>query len=72
MQEYKALKKRCWGQDGNLLQCFCLVAVSLVEENLYTLLHFYVGVCVCVCDLSTKNQPVIYIYDTSSRSHVDF
>ncbi|KAL4578538.1 hypothetical protein LXL04_014662 [Taraxacum kok-saghyz] len=27
-QEYKALKKRCSGQDGNLLQCFCLVAVK--------------------------------------------
>lgn len=27
-QEYKALKKRCSGQDGNLLQSFCLVAVK--------------------------------------------
>lgn len=26
-QEFYALKRRCAGQDGNLLKCFCFVAV---------------------------------------------
>lgn len=32
-QEFKALKKRCSGQEGNLLQCFCLVAVKKKVKN---------------------------------------
>ncbi|CAH1436167.1 unnamed protein product [Lactuca virosa] len=43
-QEYKALKKRCSGQDGNLLQCFCLVAVKKEVKNVKrTVLNSIVG-----------------------------
>ncbi|XP_024968277.1 uncharacterized protein LOC112507787 isoform X2 [Cynara cardunculus var. scolymus] len=43
-QEFKALKKRCSGQDGNLLQCFCLVAVKKEVKNVKrTVLNSIVG-----------------------------
>ncbi|KAI3797975.1 hypothetical protein L1987_33240 [Smallanthus sonchifolius] len=43
-QEFKALKKRCSGQDGNLLQCFCLVAVKKEVKNMKrTVLNSIVG-----------------------------
>ncbi|XP_076892510.1 GCN5-related N-acetyltransferase 6, chloroplastic-like isoform X2 [Bidens hawaiensis] len=43
-QEFKALKKRCSGQDGNLLQCFCLVAVKKEVKNMKrTVLNNVVG-----------------------------
>lgn len=43
-QEYRALKKRCSGQDGNLLQCFCLVAVKKEIKNVKrTVLNSIVG-----------------------------
>lgn len=32
-QEFNALKRRCLGQDGNSLKCFCFVAVSEVNSN---------------------------------------
>ncbi|KAI5673846.1 hypothetical protein M9H77_14210 [Catharanthus roseus] len=33
MQEYRALKRRCFGQDGNSLKCFCIVAVKKEDKN---------------------------------------
>lgn len=30
VQEFYALKRRCSGQDGNCLKCFCFVAVRIV------------------------------------------
>lgn len=43
-QEFKALKKRCSGQDGNLLQCFCLVVVKKEVKNVKrTVLNSIVG-----------------------------
>lgn len=43
-QEFKALKKRCSGQDGNMLQSFCLVAVKKELKNMKrTVLNSIVG-----------------------------
>ncbi|XP_057483225.1 GCN5-related N-acetyltransferase 6, chloroplastic-like isoform X1 [Actinidia eriantha] len=33
-QEFYALKRRCTGQDGNSLKCFCFVAVKKEEKNI--------------------------------------
>lgn len=32
-QEFYALKRRCTGQDGNSLKCFCFVAVKKEDKN---------------------------------------
>ncbi|XAR51059.1 hypothetical protein NMG60_11005580 [Bertholletia excelsa] len=32
-QEFYALKRRCTGQDGNSLKCFCFVAVKKADKN---------------------------------------
>ncbi|XP_071736275.1 GCN5-related N-acetyltransferase 6, chloroplastic-like isoform X2 [Rutidosis leptorrhynchoides] len=43
-QEFKALKKRCSGQEGNSLQSFCLVAVKKEVKNIKrTVLNSIVG-----------------------------
>ncbi|KAK1411430.1 hypothetical protein QVD17_37979 [Tagetes erecta] len=50
-QEFKALKKRCSRQDGNLLQSFCLVAVKKEVKNMKrTVLNSIVG----TMDLSVR------------------
>ncbi|XP_057483226.1 GCN5-related N-acetyltransferase 6, chloroplastic-like isoform X2 [Actinidia eriantha] len=33
-EEFYALKRRCTGQDGNSLKCFCFVAVKKEEKNI--------------------------------------
>ncbi|KAM7528259.1 hypothetical protein LguiB_031669 [Lonicera macranthoides] len=33
-QEFYALKRRCVGQDGNSLKCFCFVAVKKEDKNI--------------------------------------
>ncbi|PSR90098.1 Acyl-CoA N-acyltransferase protein [Actinidia chinensis var. chinensis] len=43
-QEFYALKRRCTGQDGNSLKCFCFVAVKKEEKNIRrTVLNSVVG-----------------------------
>ncbi|KAH0707502.1 hypothetical protein KY290_012005 [Solanum tuberosum] len=43
-QEFYALKRRCSGQDGNCLKCFCFVAVKKEEKNVRrTVLNSVVG-----------------------------
>ncbi|CAA2968352.1 Peptide alpha-N-acetyltransferase [Olea europaea subsp. europaea] len=43
-QEFNALKRRCLGQDGNSLKCFCFVAVKKEEKNVRrTVLNSVVG-----------------------------
>ncbi|KAL3530095.1 hypothetical protein ACH5RR_009417 [Cinchona calisaya] len=43
-QEFYALKRRCFGQDGNSLKCFCFVAVKNEEKNVRrTVLNSVVG-----------------------------
>lgn len=43
-EEFYALKRRCAGQDGNLLKCFCFVAVKKEEKNIRrTVLNSVVG-----------------------------
>ncbi|GAB2278684.1 hypothetical protein Dimus_013359 [Dionaea muscipula] len=43
-QEFYALKRRCCGQDGNSLKCFCLVALKREERNVRrTVLNSVVG-----------------------------
>ncbi|PWA92893.1 Acyl-CoA N-acyltransferase [Artemisia annua] len=43
-QEFRALKKRCSGQDGNMLQSFCLVSVKKELKNMKrTVLNSIVG-----------------------------
>ncbi|XP_059625025.1 GCN5-related N-acetyltransferase 6, chloroplastic-like isoform X2 [Cornus florida] len=43
-QEFYALKRRCSGQDGNSLKCFCFVAVKKEEKNIRrTVLNSVVG-----------------------------
>ncbi|CAI9785790.1 unnamed protein product [Fraxinus pennsylvanica] len=43
-QEFNALKRRCLGQDGNVLKCFCFVAVKKEEKNVRrTVLNSVVG-----------------------------
>ncbi|KAL3351110.1 hypothetical protein AABB24_019622 [Solanum stoloniferum] len=42
--EFYALKRRCSGQDGNCLKCFCFVAVKKEEKNVRrTVLNSVVG-----------------------------
>uniref|UniRef100_A0A7N1A2H2 N-acetyltransferase domain-containing protein n=1 Tax=Kalanchoe fedtschenkoi TaxID=63787 RepID=A0A7N1A2H2_KALFE len=43
-REFYALKKRCSGQEGNSLKCFCLVAVKKEDKNIRrTVLKSIVG-----------------------------
>ncbi|GMH23939.1 hypothetical protein Nepgr_025782 [Nepenthes gracilis] len=43
-QEFYALKRRCTGQDGNSLKCYCLVALKREERNIRrTVLNSVVG-----------------------------
>ncbi|KAA8550077.1 hypothetical protein F0562_001761 [Nyssa sinensis] len=43
-QEFYALKRRCTGQEGNSLKCFCFVAVKKEEKNARrTVLNSVVG-----------------------------
>ncbi|XP_073271208.1 GCN5-related N-acetyltransferase 6, chloroplastic-like isoform X2 [Primulina huaijiensis] len=43
-QEFYALKRRCFGQEGKSLNCFCLVAVKKEEKNVRrTVLNSIVG-----------------------------
>ncbi|KAI3795086.1 hypothetical protein L1987_37730 [Smallanthus sonchifolius] len=68
-QEFKALKKRCSGQDGNLLQCFCLVAVKKEVKNMKrTVLNSIVG----TMDLSIRQylQGETYPGDIKKQSCV--
>ncbi|GJT41295.1 acyl-CoA N-acyltransferase [Tanacetum coccineum] len=52
-QEFKTLKKRCSGQDGNMLQSFCLVAVKKEVKNMKrTVLNSIVG----TMDLSIRQH----------------
>ncbi|CAI9106115.1 OLC1v1005183C1 [Oldenlandia corymbosa var. corymbosa] len=50
-QEFYALKRRCSGQDGNSLKCFCFVAVKKEEKNVRrTVINSVVG----TLDLSVR------------------
>ncbi|XP_047321660.1 uncharacterized protein LOC124925641 [Impatiens glandulifera] len=50
-QEFYALKRRCSGQDGNSLRCFCFVAVKKEDKNIRrTVLNSVVG----TLDLSVR------------------
>ncbi|KAL6524305.1 hypothetical protein OROGR_016739 [Orobanche gracilis] len=43
-QEFYALKRRCYRQDGNMLNCFCCVAVKKEDKNVRrTVLNSIVG-----------------------------
>ncbi|KAL6519048.1 hypothetical protein OROHE_017472 [Orobanche hederae] len=50
-QEFYALKRRCYRQEGNVLNCFCCVAVKKEDKNVRrTVLNSIVG----TLDLSVK------------------
>ncbi|KAL8246280.1 hypothetical protein R6Q59_007496 [Mikania micrantha] len=65
-QEFKALKKRCSGQDGNLLQCFCLVGLKKEVKNMKrTVLNSIVG----TMDLSIRQYLQGETYPGEIKKH---
>ncbi|XP_073141324.1 GCN5-related N-acetyltransferase 6, chloroplastic-like isoform X3 [Henckelia pumila] len=68
-QEFYALKRRCFGQEGKSLNCFCLVAVKKEEKNVRrTVLNSIVG----TLDLSIRQfvQGETYPEDVKRHSAV--